>query len=250
MKKPAKPGRGPGDYRPLCLQDPAGKAVIGLVAERIRPQIKVYAGRIPQHAYLAGRSAEGALLNVFSRCRQIRELTQQAGNSVFARRAGKRSAPYAGGVMLSLDMTTAFDTVPRVLIRDSLLAAGVCDADVSIIMAWMSGATYHLTHAHVDLHILTQRGVRQGCKLSPLIWACYTCYITTKLEQIIDISDLQIFADDFLWSRIFSTRQQFFDALDQIPRLLKMLQHYGLTINVNKTAGSYSHGTTRRQAAP
>ena len=236
MKKPAKPGRGPGDYRPLCLQDPAGKAVIGLVAERIRPQIKVYADRIPQHAYLAGRSAEGALLNVFSRCRQIRELTQQAGNSVFARRAGRRSAPYAGGIMLSLDMTTAFDTVPRVLIRDSLLAAGICDADVSIIMAWMSGATYHLTHAHVDLHILTQRGVRQGCKLSPLIWACYTCYITTKLAHIIDIADLQIFADDFLWSRIFSTRQQFFDALDQIPRLLKMMQHYGLTINVNKTA--------------
>lgn len=82
---------------------------------------------------------------------------QRAGNSVFARRAGN-----------------------RVLIRDSLLEAGVCDSDVAIIMAWMSGATYHLSHAHVDLHILTTRGVR--------------------LAHVIDLSDLQIFADDFLWS--------------------------------------------------
>ena len=236
MRKPQKLGRGPGDYRPLCLQDPAGKAVIRLVAERIRPFIKSYADQIPQHAYLPGRSAEGALLNAFSRCRQIRELTQQAGNSVFARRAGNRSAPYAGGVVLSLDMTTAFDTVPRVLIRDSLLEAGVCDSDVAIIMAWMSGATYHLSHAHVDLHILTTRGVRQGCTLSPLIWACYTCYVTTRLAHIIDLSDLQIYADDFLWSRLFSTRPQFFETLNQIPGLIKQLRHLGLTINVSKTA--------------
>ena len=236
MRKPQKLGRGPGDYRPLCLQDPAGKAVIRLVAERIRPFIKSYADQIPQHAYLPGRSTEGALLNAFSRYRQIRELTQQAGNSVFARRAGNRSAPYAGGVVLSLDMTTAFDTVPRVLIRDALLEAGVCDSDVAIIMAWMSGATYHLSHAHVDLHILTTRGVRQGCALSPLIWACYTCYVTTRLAHIIDLSDLQIFADDFLWSRLFSTRPQFFETLNQIPGLMKQLRHLGLTINVSKTA--------------
>ena len=44
--------------------------------------------------------------------------------------------------MLSLDMTTAFDTVPRVLIRDSLLAAGICVADVSIIMA-RPGTSFH-----------------------------------------------------------------------------------------------------------
>jgi len=236
MRKPHKMGRGPGDYRPLCLQDPAGKAVIRLVAERVRPFIGAYADKIPQHAYLPGRSTEGALLNAFSRCKQIREMTQQAGNSVFARRAGTRSDPYAGGIVLSLDMTTAFDTVPRVLIRDSLIEAGVCDSDVAIIMAWMSGATYHLSHAHVDLHILTTRGVRQGCSLSPLIWACYTCYVTTRLANFIDLADLQIFADDFLWSRIFRTRSQFFETLDRIPSLMQQLKSLGLTINVNKTA--------------
>ena len=236
MRKPHKMGRGPGDYRPLCLQDPAGKAVIRLVAERVRPFIGAYADKIPQHAYLPGRSTEGALLNAFSRCKQIREMTQQAGNSVFARRAGTRSDPYAGGIVLSLDMTTAFDTVPRVLIRDSLIEAGVCDSDVAIIMAWMSGATYHLSHAHVDLHILTTRGVRQGCSLSPLIWACYTCYVTARLANFIDLADLQIFADDFLWSRIFRTRSQFFETLDRIPSLMQQLKSLGLTINVNKTA--------------
>ena len=50
-QKPHKPGRSPGDYRPLCLQCPCGKAVIRLVADSIRPQVQQYANRCPQHTH-------------------------------------------------------------------------------------------------------------------------------------------------------------------------------------------------------
>ena len=53
--------------------------------------------------------------------------------------------------VLSLDMSMAFDAVPRALVRDSLLAVGVLDKDVQIIMAWLTGSTYHLQHAHINL---------------------------------------------------------------------------------------------------
>ena len=236
MRKPNKPGRGPGDFRPLCLQDPCGKAIIKLVADKIRPAIHLHASRFPQHAYLPGRSTEGALLNVFNRCRHIRQITQNAGHNVFARRSGNTSEPYTGGIVLSLDMTTAFDSVPRVLTRDSLLRAGVADADISIIMAWLTGATYHLQHAHVNLRIITAKGVRQGCTLSPLVWACYTCYVAEHLESLISLDDLQIYADDFIWSKIFHTRQQFLDALSKVPLFLAKLKQLGLKVNISKTA--------------
>ena len=236
MRKPNKQGRGPSDFRPLCLQDPCGKAVIKLLACNIRSTVQDYAARCPQHAYLPQRSTEGALLGIFARCRQVRQLTQQAGNSVFTRRAGTASAQYTGGYILSLDMSMAFDAVPRVHVRDSLLAAGVGDKDVQIIMAWLTESTYHLQHAHINLRIMTERGVRQGCVLSPLIWTCFTCYVAYKLESLISLDDLQIYADDFLLSKIFHTKQQFLEALQIVPKFLSMLTFYGLKVNVQKTA--------------
>ena len=50
--KPSKPGRRPEDYRPICLQDPMGKAMLTLLAGRIKPLVQEYAADCPQHAYL------------------------------------------------------------------------------------------------------------------------------------------------------------------------------------------------------
>ena len=236
MQKPQKPGRDPGDYRPLCLQDPCGKAMIRLMAERIRPLIRSYASRCPQYAYLAGRSTEGALLNVFSRCKQIRQVTQCSGYSVFTRRAGEVTTPYTGGLILSLDLSAAFDSVPRLYIKNSLLAAGVSDSDAQIIMAWLDGSNYHLQHAQIDIRVRTDKGVRQGCVLSPLLWTCFTCFVVYGLEDILDIQDLQVYADDFLWSRIFHTKEQFLDTLRTVPKFLTRLEEYGLKVNLTKTA--------------
>ncbi|CAE7208885.1 unnamed protein product [Symbiodinium sp. CCMP2592] len=168
--------------------------------------------------------------------REIRGLTQAAGNSVFARRSGHTAEPYTGGLILSLDMTTAFDTVPRAHVRDSLIEAGVAQSDVSIIMSWLTGATYHLKHAHINLRIITERGVRQGCPLSPLVWACFTCYIAKRLTDVICLDDLQIYADDFIWSCIFHTKQQFLHTLRTVPLFIQKLRQYGLRVNLNKTA--------------
>ncbi|CAE7232869.1 unnamed protein product [Symbiodinium sp. CCMP2592] len=160
----------------------AWRATAGILAPYVHKTVRAvhlvqeYAYRCPQHAYLPQRSTEG-------------------------------------GYILSLDMSMAFDAVPRSLVRDSLLAAGVGDHEVHIIMEWLTGSTYHLQHAHINLRIVTERGIRQGCILSPLIWTCFTCYVAYQLEPIIPLTDLQIYADDFLLSKIFHTKQQFLDAL-------------------------------------
>ena len=179
---------------------------------------------------------EGALLNVFHRCRRIRQLTQSSGYSVFARRAGEVSTPVTGGLMLSLDLSAAFDSVPRQRVQKSLIAAGVATQDIRMIMSWMEGSCYHLQHAQVNLSILTTKGVRQGCVLSPLIWTCFTCFVVYGMQDFLDLEDLQLFADDFLWSKIFHTKEQLLDPLRVVPRFLARLAEHGMQVNLTKTA--------------
>ena len=199
MGKPGKPCRRPGDFRPLCLQDPLGKALLRLIASRVRPFIQEYASPFPQPAYLPQRSTSGALLYIFEQCRSIRGLIQASKMNIHARRAGYTAHKHAGGYILSLDMTGAFDSVPREHIRDSLLEAGIPESDVILILTWLHTSTYHLQHGNIPLKIVTDRGVRQGCVLSPLIWTCYTCYILRRLDESFNLRDVQLYADDFVY---------------------------------------------------
>ena len=235
-QKPNKLGRCLHNFRPLCLQDPIGKSVLKLVAARIKPQIQLYASSCPQHAYLPSRSVEGALLAVFDRCREIRAIAQAARRDIFAKRMGTKAEPCAGGLVLSLDMSMAFDIVPRQHIQAALLEAGVAETDVALIMEWLRGSTYHIKHCTHDIRVKTEKGVRQGCVLSPLLWTCFTCFVLKRLGGDTQLSDLQVYADDVLMSRIFRTKDQMIAALKAIPQLMQHLQSYGLKINVQKTA--------------
>ena len=145
------------------------------------------------------------------------------------------TSPYSGGYVLSLDMSAAFDSIPRIHIYNALMEAQVEPGDVALIMTWLYGSCYHLKHSNVSLIIRTDRGVRQGCELSPLIWSCFMCYVMKRLDKRIQMADVQMCADDFLLSWIFHTKQQLKESFNLIPIFLKHLCSYGLKINVSKT---------------
>ena len=111
--------------------------------------------------------------------------------------------------------------------------------DVALIMTWLYESCYHFKHGNVPLTIRTDRGVRQGCVLSPLIWSCFTCYVMRRLDKRISMDDVQMYADDFLLSRVFHTKQQLQESFDLLPVFLEHLRSYGLKINVNKTVLLY-----------
>ena len=245
LGKPAKCGRRPGDFRPICVQDPTGKAMISVLASRIRPAVQAYASVSPQHAYLPHRSTDGALLGIFERCRLIRTRCQEAMPNIQNKRYGHAPGTHPGGLVLSLDMSSAFDIVPRLHIFNSLVEAGVEDGDVALVMEWLSGSQYHFRHGQQGHCIHTNRGVRQGCVLSPLLWACFTCYILRRLPPCIDPSDVQAYA---VLSRCFSTHAEFQASLQTIPAFLQHLRSYGLKINTSKTVLLLRMATPRGKA--
>ena len=101
LGKPAKCGRQPSDFRPICLQDPAGKALIQVLTDRIQPIVQDYAACLPQHAYLPHRSTEGALLNIFHSCRSIRSRCQDAMQNIQNKRFGKSHGSRRGPDIVS-----------------------------------------------------------------------------------------------------------------------------------------------------
>ena len=209
--------------------------MVQILTNRIRPLIQAYASVIPQHAYLPHRSTDGALLGIFERCRQIRTRCQEAMPNIQNKRYGRSTGTHSGGLVLSLDMSSAFDIVPRIHIYHSLLEAGVAPGDVALIMEWLSGSQYHFQHGKQQHSIPTNRGVRQGCVLSPLLWACFTCYVLRRLPPTMSLDDVQAYADDFILSRHFDTHAEFQASLKTAPDFLKHLRSYGLKINTTKT---------------
>ena len=156
---------------------------------------------------------------------------------------------HTGGLILSLDMSSAFDTIPRHHIAASLAEAGVEHGDIALIMEWLSASQYHFQHGNHSRSITTTRGVRQGCVLSPLLWACLTCYILRRIPSPLTLEDVQAYADDFILSRAFHTHREFQEAIRIVPLFMRHLREYGLHINTSKTVMLLRMATTSGKTA-
>ena len=68
LQKPGKPGTAPEHYRPIGLIDALGKAIIGMLLDKIRFDLEQYVLSSPQFAYVKGRSTQEALRRTFYHC--------------------------------------------------------------------------------------------------------------------------------------------------------------------------------------
>ena len=120
--------------------------------------------------------------------------------SIHHRYAGHTPEPFVGGLALSLDLTQAFDRLRRDILVSALQEAQVPAPYICLIVAWHQDAKYHILHAGQELDVDAQQGVRQGCLLAPLIFACATGYLLKRLPDHDGhdwLKSLTVYADDF-----------------------------------------------------
>ena len=92
---------------------------------------------MPCFAYLKQRSAEDCILRVANHCRMVRQLlSQRRPNTAL----GKPSL--RGGLQVCVDLSQAFDRVPRQLVEDSIMAAGFPPDVESSRIVWLRGGTF------------------------------------------------------------------------------------------------------------
>ncbi|CAE7758170.1 unnamed protein product, partial [Symbiodinium sp. KB8] len=107
---------------------------------------------------------------------------------------------------LSLDLRMAFDVLPRLLVESEAFT------------------------------LTPTRGIRQGCVLSPLIWTCVTGTMVRDLAALdIAVTDLDLYADDYLHQELLTTYEAFAPALTKLGVIIQYLQEQGLQVSLDKT---------------
>ena len=66
------------------------------------------------------------------------------------RKAGLRAVPLAGGLQACLDMSSAFDLVPRSGLMEALFEAGVPEAPARLMLHWLERSIYRI---RVERHV-------------------------------------------------------------------------------------------------
>eukprot|EP00439_Symbiodinium_sp_Y106_P073220 s127_g13.t1 len=250
--KPAKPPSKPENLRPLGLITPPGKAIASWLRSRIEPRLVPLIRTLPQYAYSAKRSSLDALLRVNSHFWRVQGHVQGTLPAIYQRKAGVTNPQCYGGITLSVDLKGAFNEVPRDLLYQCLEQLGV-DRDTLLLVRQLHWeATYWLRPGSGGVGVVTSNGIKQGCRVAPTLWNCYTVTLLQMLCQKLShehvLRCLTLFADDLISTQEFRTWEDALDSVRSLEVVLTTLETMGMVINFDKTAVLLSaNGTLARK---
>ena len=169
----AETGTCPQNLRPIALQEPVGKCVLGLVSQLAQKQAFQALSFWPLLAYLPKRSVLDCVMRVSQHCKDVRALLQSQKGGPHLRASHNPRFQVCGGVQLFVDLSRAFDMVNRWKLFRRLDELGVTADLIQILCTWHESSRYHVRHDNGTTPILTGRGVRQGCKGAPFLFNCF-----------------------------------------------------------------------------
>ncbi|CAE7418136.1 unnamed protein product, partial [Symbiodinium microadriaticum] len=134
----------------------------------------------------------------------------------------------------------AFDMVDRRRLRESLELANADPYLIDLVGKLHIQALYDMTASDQAFSIATRRGIKQGCKLAPSLFAFATFLLFRRLGAQCDLAALQkiltMYADDTLLQMHFDDKQQLQEALQLCDLLLDQLMELGFKVNPEKSA--------------
>ena len=253
LLKPHKTGSSPKDFRPIGLLDALGKATISMLLSKLRSDLELYIRTSPQFAYITGRSTSDALRRVFLHNSEARTLRSSNSRDPHFKRAGGKPAALRGALQVCLDLTSAFDFVPRHLIAEALQEAGITGAPAELLLTWLHNCSYDLFVEGQCAHIYTNRGVKQGCPASPLLFAAFMTLITRRLSTRLSsewiAQHLTMFADDFHVGKCFHGFHELETLSAQIGFIITTLRKHGMSVHATKAQAILTMDGTQRSTA-
>ena len=237
--KPGKSGRSPAELRPIALLEPSGKTVMGLIACRLLQSLSSRLFRLPQFAYLPCRGGDQAIMRVRQHCCDVRSLLFSLRHNIHRAANSVPGPDVAGGFLLSLDLTLAFDSVLRSQLFRALQELGADPISIAMLSQIYAETNFSFWHRGQHRTLPTQRGIRQGCKAAPILWASFAAWILEMaahahgwdwIRQVITA-----YADDFCLHCLLNSSMEVHDAIAKVGAFLDLLTTVGLTINRDKT---------------
>ncbi|CAE7203415.1 jockey\pol [Symbiodinium sp. CCMP2592] len=234
--KAGKTGRKAEEYRPIGLTDPVGKPVLGAVHRQHHRAVYDSVAPYPQFAYLPRRGVSQALMRAFQHLHQAREVVAQQRLTLQQRHAGQRRQQLAGAITVSLDLSKAFDSLEPEFMHKALEMSCLPPEVCRLIENWHHGIIYHIEHEQCRAQINCNRGIRQGCAISPRVWSLFTILIMSEMGPEWSQRHSTWFADDALFQAMVRSETELHQQLKTISKALWVLQKLGLSIAPTKCA--------------
>ena len=122
----------------------------------------------PQFAYLPGRGTWEAITRVQAHVRKVQALHHRWRYDANQRADERTTRPHVfGGCQLFLDLTGAFDAMPREHLYSAFSLIGLPHDLISLLMTWHTQTSYVIQWKGLSAEQSTFRGVRQGCRGAP-----------------------------------------------------------------------------------
>ena len=244
IPKPQKTPSRPQNLRSLGLMSADTKAFLHILKNHGNGFVQERLLRYPQFAYRQGTSTVDPILRASMHCSDVRKALDAHSGDLTSRLLRKTEAELVGGLMCSLDLEKAFDSVDYSELHDALLETGMPSCLAGVLMDVHVQTVLNVVHGGEEKSISMSRGLRQGCPVAPMLYAAFTCRLCSRLDSCIEegfaARHLSIYADDkhAFWS--ISSKADFFRAQKQLGRMLSVLQEMKMKVNFAKSAVVYS----------
>ena len=242
LEKPGRTLRSPSDLRPIALQPGASKIFSALIKARLQPYLRQVALCYPQFAYVEGRGTTEAIGRIAQHCSRVRSAVQGQKQDLRSKHAGIQRASCTGGCQLSIDLSRAFDSVPRLALLRALEWAGVPADLCALVLSWHEASVYVLGARGDPRHqrcIAVTRGVKQGCLIAPALWTIFSCFVWSHFDQIAGLSwnseHTTGYADDFHFRWELGSYKQCRQVGLDMDMIFAVLKTCGLQINPEKS---------------
>lgn len=253
LPKPGKPNTHPDQLRPISLMEPLGKIVMGLITTKIKACIFPLLNQLPQFGFLPYRAATDAILRVSQHSRCIREMVAAHRHTTKNQIANHSKLTICGGLSLFLDLNRAFDSADRRAIFDHLIQLGTPPNLVQLAASWHEDTHYNLSFRGATTSVPVGKGLRQGCKLAPLLWVSF---MDLFLRQIATITGYQwvhdcltIYADDVHIGCQFRSKHELQTHLVNIGHTLDVIENLKLSLSYSKSFMLIAYAGTNARVA-
>ena len=185
-------------------------------------------------------------------CAWVRHELGHSRRNVHTKRLNHPTHKASGGLQLSVDLSTAFDRVPRWALRRALQRAGADNDMIRTIEELHEQCRYHIERAGFQGVVCMKRGVRQGCTLAPLLFTIFTCFLADIIGQRTDrqwmLEHLTLYADDTHASWEIRRDRDLRFVEHSIQTIYAAFQEFGTCVNASKSSLVLGlHGSVRKQ---
>ncbi|XP_077543554.1 uncharacterized protein LOC144155776 [Haemaphysalis longicornis] len=165
LYKGAGDRRDPANYRPICVTQVLYRVTMQVIRQRLESWAEM-------------EGVLGALQNGFRKGRRIEDNLFVVTQCIECALQEKRQLLAA-----FLDISKAYDTVHRDILGQQLKSLGLDEEDVSLVNGLLGGLAVRVEwEGHITGPIPNEKGLRQGCPLSPLLFMLYIAGLERHLQ--------------------------------------------------------------------